>query len=206
MEVIPESFQEAILPKDETEKRLNATILDETKFEQLMNLCHMSNQQWKLIYRASESNFSAADFHSKCDGTPNTLTIIKSENSNVFGGFTGSSWSSNDGFKEDPHAFIFSLINQEDDGVLIKCSDSANAIYCHSNYGPCFGNDDLKISDMSNKNMKSGSSLGYTYGDSMFDYGSERAQTLLAGAHFFKTVEIEVYAKDYPPLSQVNSF
>jgi hypothetical protein len=99
---------------------------------------------------------------------------------------------------------IFSLMNHEGDDLLIKCSDSANAIYCHSNYGPCFGNDDLKISDMSNKNMKSESSLGYTYGESMFEYGSEEARTFLAGDQFFKTVEIEVYAKEYPPLSQVN--
>ena len=204
MQVVEESSNEELIPPQKPEDESKTVgILDESEFEKLMQLCAMENQKWKLIYRASESNFSVAEFHLKCDEIPNTLTIIKSANSNVFGGFTGTSWSSDDGFKQDPHAFIFSLTNQEDNELIIKCSDPECAIYCHSNYGPCFGNDDLKISDLSNKNMKSESSLGFTYGESMFEYGSDKAQTFLAGAQFFKTIDIEVYAKDYPPLSQV---
>ena len=38
------------------------------------------------MYQASKDGFDAKDFHSKCDGIPNTLTIFKASGSSfIFG-------------------------------------------------------------------------------------------------------------------------
>lgn len=34
--------------------------------------------QANLLYRASENNFSVAEFHARCDDKPNTLLLAKS--------------------------------------------------------------------------------------------------------------------------------
>jgi hypothetical protein len=46
-----------------------------------------SNSKWKLLYRASVDGFRATDFHRKCDGKPNTVSIIKTTDDFVFGGW-----------------------------------------------------------------------------------------------------------------------
>ncbi len=71
-----------------------------------------------MIYKGSKDGFKASDFHSKCDDKSNTLVIVKSSNGNIFGGNTEQSWLNTDPIsvridKNDPKAFIFSLINKE---------------------------------------------------------------------------------------------
>lgn len=121
---------------------LNSNILTNKQCKELMQLCGFStSQRWRLLYRASEMGFSAESFHSKCDRKANTLIIIKSYNLNVFGGYTQQDWSNCDeGYKADPNAFIFSLINKDNNPILIKCSDSQHAILARNGYGPVFGN------------------------------------------------------------------
>ncbi len=48
---------------------------------------------FKLIYRASEHNYSASSFHEYCDDKWPTLIIIKSREGWIFGGYTTKSWS-----------------------------------------------------------------------------------------------------------------
>lgn len=148
--------------------------------------------------------FGSEKFHSKCDNHTNTLTIIKSTSSNIFGGYTGAAWSSNNDFAADLYSFIFSLKNKLDKPLLIKCNDPKNAIYCNSDYGPCFGNDDLKISSDSNLNSDSKSNLGFSYEHDDFEYGSKETKIFLANSYRFQVAEIEVYRKDYPILSMVS--
>jgi hypothetical protein len=162
-----------------------------------------SYQKWKLIYRASRDGFSAQNFHDCCDGKSNTLTIIQSANYKVFGGFTGAAWSQSDGFKEDNYAFVFSLLNDINETKVFRCNESLNAIYCNQNYGPCFGNDDIKISNNCNANTASESILGLTYGESDVEYGSDESKTILAGSRYFQVAEIEVFSKDFTPLNHV---
>jgi len=72
-------------------------IQEKNKVNELMVLCEFaSNQKFSLIYRANQDGFEAAKFHAKCDDKPNTFIIVKSENGNVFGGYTEQSWSGND--------------------------------------------------------------------------------------------------------------
>ena len=183
---------------------IDSLVLNDQSYTELMRLCKFKDQKWKLSYRATRDGFKGENFHNKCDGKSNTLTVIKTTNQSIFGGFTSATWSKNDGFKEDPYAFLFSYANKSNEKIIIKCSEPSNAISCNENYGPCFGNDDIKISNMSNSNNESESVLGYVYGDSLFEYGSDESMNFLAGAKFFQTEEIEVFTKDFLYPSDVN--
>ena len=57
---------------------------------ELMKLCEFGlKTQFKLLYRATEHGFASIQFHSKCNGHANTLTILKASLSSfIFGGFT----------------------------------------------------------------------------------------------------------------------
>ena len=52
--------------------------------------------KWKLIYRASEHEYSGKSFHECCDDKGSILVIIKSSGGWIFGGYTTQSWSGND--------------------------------------------------------------------------------------------------------------
>ena len=152
------------------------------------------NNSWTLIYQASKDGFSSNEFHSMCDGFLATLTVIKSENSNIFGGYTEADWSGSGEYKYDSKAFLFSLVNAYNTPVKMNISNPSYAIYSNPSYGPTFGyNQDLYIPDQSNSN-NGYSNLGYSYKIPNFlTYGTEKAQSFLAGSYNFLTTEIEVY-------------
>jgi hypothetical protein len=170
----------------------------------LISLCEFpAYQKWKLIYRATQDGFEASQFHSKCDDKLNTLVVIKSENGNVFGGYTEQSWSAI-GYEEmtvekpDANSFIFSLINLDNKPIKIKCSRNT-AIACRLGNGPLFGGvsgcRDIFIIDKSNKNPTSCTSLGYSYVHPDYAFDSKEANSLLGGSIKFLVSEIEVYTK-----------
>ncbi len=184
-------------------KIMDSVILEfDKQYRDLMSLCRMKGQKWRLLYRATRDGFGSADFHRKCDDKPNTLTIIKAMNSTVFGGFTSQSWSScGKKFKSDSNALVFSLINDQNISILYECSQPENGIYCNKEMGPCFGKNDLYIYNSSNLNTKSQSCIGICYNSTNKDSTSIK---FVAGSEHFKTVEIEVFTKDYKALSKVN--
>ena len=157
----------------------------------------MNDRNWSLLYRGSRDGFGASDFHSHCDNKPNTLIIVKSENGNIFGGFTSIQWKSSEtpSWEYDKKAFIFSLLNKENRPLIFEHSSSdKNSIGSHSKYGPVFGlGNDICISDNSITNTTSHSNLGATYTHPEFPFDSEKAKTILAGSIYFKVQEIEVF-------------
>jgi hypothetical protein len=170
--------------------------LNETLDKQLISLCEFSRPHvWTLLYRASSQGFSSQNFHSHCDNKANTLTVIKTTNGNIFGGFTQQAWDSSSGYKIDNNAFIFSLVNKENNHVKIKIKPGGqNAICCHSSYGPRFGGGhDIFISSDSNTNQTSYSDLGHSYQLSTHTHGTEQAKSFLAGSNNFQVSEIEVF-------------
>ena len=48
--------------------------------------------KWKLLYRASEHDYTAKSFHDYCDDKGPTLIVIKSSGGWIFGGYTTQSW------------------------------------------------------------------------------------------------------------------
>jgi hypothetical protein len=80
-------------------------------------------KQFTLLWRGSRDGFGARAFHRRCDGHPNTLTVILDTDGNIFGGFTPVEWESrkwngntgseNNLPKADPSlkVFLFTLKN-----------------------------------------------------------------------------------------------
>jgi hypothetical protein len=170
-------------------------LTDHVQIKHLLTLCEFPlNQKWNSIYRASRDGFEGSQFHAKCDNKPNTLIIIKSTNGNIFGGYTEQSWAHNDdNWRTDLNAFIFSLINQLNRPLKIKCDVPKYSIRSDKDYGPCFGLGDLIISKKSNPCGLSQLGLCYTHPD--YEVGSNEALSFLAGSKYFEVSEIEVYTK-----------
>jgi len=179
-----------------TYTRIDSVILSSrNQFNDIIELCEFPiGQKWNLIYRASQDGFEAAKFHSKCDDKSNTLVIIKSENDNIFGGYTEQSWSGQT-YKNEENAFIFSLINKLNKPLKMKCINSKRAIFCQNSLGPNFGGYDLEIFNNSNINSDSNSNLGGSYKHPDYEKDSNEAKSFLAGSHKFKVSEIEVFTK-----------
>ena len=51
-------------------------------------------KSFNLLYRASESDFSVAEFHKKCDNITDTITIMETQYGKVIGGYTPLAWNS----------------------------------------------------------------------------------------------------------------
>ena len=52
-----------------------------------------NDYKWKLIYRASEHEYTVESFHEYCDNKGPTLIVVKSSGGWIFGGYTTRSWS-----------------------------------------------------------------------------------------------------------------
>ena len=65
-----------------------------------------------LLFRASENNFSATEFHKKCDAREHTITLIQTEYGKVIGGYTPLAWNSSKkhwAADKSMKSFIFSV-------------------------------------------------------------------------------------------------
>ena len=52
-----------------------------------------NDYKWRLIYRASEHDYTDDSFHDYCDHQGPTLVIIKCADGRIFGGYTTQSWN-----------------------------------------------------------------------------------------------------------------
>jgi len=174
-------------------------LTDERQITELIDLCEFSpNDKWSLLYRGTWDGFESRDFHSRCDGHSNTLTIVKAKGSEfTFGGFTTATWNSSDGWISDPNAFIFSLTNKDNTPVKMNIDPNSHkyAICCHSRHGPKFG-EDITIANNANTTIESWSNLGSDYKHPQYAFETIEAQTFLAGSYEFQLDEIEVYQKE----------
>ena len=166
--------------------------------------------KWELIYRGSSHGFKASDFHLRCDGSSKTLTIVKSTESYIFGGYTEATWDSSAQTRPDFKAFVFSLVNLENKPLKVSVNNQNIAIHCNPKLGPSFGNSiynnvqlnrplsssknrnqvvyALSVADQSNINYNSVSSL-----DSSYLYLENKH--ILAGNETFQVEDIEVWKK-----------
>jgi hypothetical protein len=95
------------------------------------------------------------------------------------------------------NSFIFSLNNLKKKPLKISWSENFS-ICCNLRYGPVFGGliyKDLEIADRSNTNEKSYSNLGISYIHPEYQYGTDEAESFLAGSRNFQVSEIEVYTR-----------
>ncbi len=126
------------------------------------------------------------NFHTKCDGVSNTLTIIKTTSGNIFGAFAKKAWT-NDTNVSDPKAFIISLINKENKPfkTMVSSAPSHYALNCDSSRGPSFGynNSYVDIYIVSNSNVnQSWCAIGRSFKHQDYLEGSAKARAILAGS------------------------
>lgn len=162
-------------------------------------------QTWKLQYRASVHGFGARPFHKRCDDKGATVTVARSEDGYLFGGYNGRSWAPWDdpqsgGSKPEAKSapFIFSLTNPwEGVGPMrLMHRSGLEATTCNINFGPVWGGaqgSDLKIFGYPTGSSKfAKSALGTVYevppASSLYS-----PSTFLAGKDHFPIVEVEVF-------------
>jgi hypothetical protein len=150
-------------------------------------------QRFSLLWRGSRDGFGAGDFHSRCDGHANTLTVILDTKGNVFGGFTRPEWDSSGRRKTDDclRSFVFMLKNPCNIPArtfALKAEKKREAIYCGSIWGPSFGWD-IYVSDNCNAHTSGPILLGYAYTN---DTGLD-GLTVSTGSSDFQVKEIEVF-------------
>ena len=94
-------------------------------------------KELKKLYQASVDGDGPINFHTKCDGIPNTLILIKSAGNRRFGGFASQTWESSPSEynKDDINSFLFSLDKQK----IYSYKKDGKALRCHKDNGPCFG-------------------------------------------------------------------
>ena len=95
----------------------------------------------ELIYRGSRDG---KDFHKKCENEGETITLIKNEKGNIFGGYASIPWSSDNSYHSAPESFLFTLTNiYGTDPTKFPSKNDQNEVYHDSSLGPAFGISDL---------------------------------------------------------------
>ena len=150
-----------------------------------------TNTNFKLIYQASRDGFDSNAFHSKCDGIYGTLTLIRTTDSYIIGGYTSADWSGYQ-YKHDSSAFLFSLSNPFNVSFRSNISQAQYAINANQYYGPSFGYD-LLIMDQSNTSISNFINFQSYYYQIPNDFQTIKNQLIYLN---FQTVEIEVYSLD----------
>jgi hypothetical protein len=156
-------------------------------------LSELKSKQWRLLYRGSDHGFGGSDFHAKCDGISNTVTIILTTEGFIFGGFTPLAWDSSNQWKPDTsgQSFVFSVKNPHNrDFGRLGLKNPQYAIYCYAPYGPTFGSGHtIHVANCCNANTGSYTRLGYGY---VNNTGINEYQ-VFTGAQSFTVKEIEVF-------------
>ncbi len=87
-------------------------------------------------YRGSTDGFTYKAFHDRVDKVvKRSISLFKTKNGMLIGGYTGSQWASAGGYTTDSTAMLFNLTTNRS----FKVKQSDRAIYCHRFTGPNFG-------------------------------------------------------------------
>lgn len=149
--------------------------------------------KFKLLYRGTKDGMDANTFHKKCDEFAPTLTIVKSTQGKIFGGFSDQKWTVTNNYKQSDKTWLFSIDEKEKFPVK---KGNTQAIYAQTNYGPTFGGGhDLYIClQQGGLGQSSYSNLGHSY--ECKTKNQQQKQSLLAGSYQFGIEEVEVYHVD----------
>ena len=181
---------------DESETLVNSKILTVNEISFLTSWIGAAKQT-RLLYRASRDGFSTFDFHSKCDNKAKTVTLIKTSDDSVVGGYTAAAWTSALSYSYDTTSYIFilrekgisSLSNAKKFGLRSTALTYSNyAIYNDPLFGPSFGFSDLRIVDHSQ--MNTGSEATYSVYST---YNTGTSNVFGRVMNDWTTLEIEVF-------------
>jgi hypothetical protein len=152
-------------------------------------------KRFSVLWRGSRDSFKGKEFHRRCDGHRNTLTVILDTEGNIFGGFTRAKWGSSGAYKADRRlkSFLFTLRNPHNipaKKFALKAETTFHAIQCSSGHGPDFGHgSDLFVHDRCDANTSSYTNLGFAYTN---DTGLD-GKKIFANSQYFRVKEIEVF-------------
>jgi hypothetical protein len=147
---------------------------------------------WELCYDSSVSAYTAAAFHTGCDGKGATVTIAEYNNGagiKRFGGYSPVDWGLTTGGYSAPDARLFNLL------TLTAFSPTGYAphwaVYVNSGYGPTFGGGhDLRLIDGGSWN------LGYCNGVITYTGWSREECASSGDSSFITPPSFKVYAVD----------
>jgi hypothetical protein len=161
-------------------------------------------KRFSLLWRGSRDGFGASEFHRRCDGHGNTLTVILDTKGNIFGGFAPVEWepplwneryadNENNCIKADESlkSFLFTLKNPHNVPARkfsLKAEKKHAAIWCGSDWGPRFYGG-IGVSDNCNTKAKSYTQLDGCYTN---DTGLDN-HTFFTGSDYFQVKEIEIF-------------
>eukprot|EP01084_Bolivina_argentea_P202904 346594_1 len=122
----------------------------------------VKTMEYKLLYRASEHNYSATKFHELCDNKPSTVVIIKNEYKHVFGGYCSVSIDTRTRrYTTDESAFLF-LLRSVNNKIKVPIvyniykKECDMAVCYDPDAGPCFGwGHDIEITDQCDQSASS---------------------------------------------------
>ncbi|CAD8200159.1 unnamed protein product [Paramecium pentaurelia] len=123
-----------------------------------------------LIYTGTKDGLNNQQYWSKVNGKGNLLMVFKSKSDHILGAYSPCIWESCCGKYVADNTLSSFIFSQTNDQVFPLMKDTKKyAIFCHSNYGPIFGNGyDMKIGG----DFKDGySKLGNSYQYSCQNYG-----------------------------------
>lgn len=103
----------------------------------------IENKKLELLYRGTRDGMTNKNFFEKCENKGKTLTIIKSDKNNIFGGYSSISFQNNNNAAQNaPDSFIFTLINMYNtEPTKFSSKKNGREIHYWTSYGPCFGSD-----------------------------------------------------------------
>jgi hypothetical protein len=121
--------------------------LTDKDMDQLEQWIGTGPKTFTLLYAITRDGCVSTTFHQKCDNQGPTVTVLYNQQGSVYGGYAPVSWNNNTGqYINNTSAFLYQLRfngNEKTTKFPIKSSNYQHALYCHQNYGPTFGGNDI---------------------------------------------------------------
>ena len=141
---------------------------------------------YNLIYRGTRDGHLPKDFHQKCDGKSNTITLIKTIKGMKFGGYITNPWDNHSGWiSNDEKCFIFQLNFMK----IYTPKIYKNKYQFANNCGPNFSEFGLSqnLFEYSSLNIQTKNTANLYFNEFTRDY------EINGGEQGFKAEEIEVF-------------
>ena len=117
-------------------------LMESNRYDEFLNKIYewSGGKNIELLYRGTRDGMSGNTFHNKCNNKGATITLIKNDKGNIFGGYTSISWTSYGNYRSASDSFIFTLTNIYGiSPTKFSNSNTSCSIYDYSGYGPIFG-------------------------------------------------------------------
>ena len=174
---------------------IDSNILNESKRENeyIKKLNEWTRcKRMELIFRGTRDGMTNTVFHNKCDNKGESITLIKNEKGNIFGGYASISWTSNNSYYSAPESFLFTLSNiYNTEPTKFPSKNDQKEVKHYSYEGPGFGDGtDLGVYvDILNKG-------GWSYFPNTYQDVLGKGYSIFSGDSnnsYFKIKEIEVF-------------